>query len=325
MRPVEIAASDGLTLVSYFTLPVGSDPDGDARPQSPAPLVITPLSAPWMRESYGFNALHQWLANRGYAVLSVNVRGAAGFGKAFLAAGDGEWGARMQADLRDAAQWAIDNGIARSDQIAIVGSGFGGYAAFAGLTFAPDEFRCAASFGGFANLFAYVESAPAPARAALTARVGDPSTSDGRHTLRDGSPIFRVSQIRSPLLMALGARDARAPREEADQIAEAVRARRGGLTYLVFPDEGRALMRPANRLSYLAVLEHFLGDCLGGRVEPVGAAFEGANIQVFDGAVNVPGLSAFARRALPRAVLSRAPPPEPALPPADEPIETAAP
>jgi len=56
------------------------------------------------------------------------------------------------------------------------------------------------------------------------------------------------------------------------------------------------LVRSQNRLSYLAVLEHFLGDCLGGRVEPVGAAFEGASIYVYDGAVNVPGLSAFGRR-----------------------------
>ncbi|MEZ5957258.1 MAG: hypothetical protein R3C27_08630 [Hyphomonadaceae bacterium] len=84
-------------------------------------------------------------------------------------------------------------------------------------------------------------------------------------------------------------------RGETDQVAQAVRLR-GILTYLVFPDEGRELVRSQNRLSYLAVLEHFLGDCLGGRVEPVGASFEGAAINVYDGAVNVPGLSAFARR-----------------------------
>jgi hypothetical protein len=126
-------------------------------------------------------------------------------------------------------------------------------------------------------------------------RVADARTEAGRQLLRVRSPAFHAGRIRSPLLLAYGAQDPRLTRGETDQIAQAVRLR-GILTYLVFPDEGRDLVRPQNRLSYLAVLEHFLGDCLGGRVEPVGASFEGAAINVFDGAVNVPGLSAFARR-----------------------------
>jgi hypothetical protein len=120
--------------------------------------------------------------------------------------------------------------------------------------------------------------------------------------LRVRSPAFHAGRIRSPLLLAYGARDPRLTRGETDQVAQAVRLR-GRLTYLVFPDEGRDLVRPQNRLSYLAVLEHFLGDCLGGRVEPVGASFEGAAINVYDGAVNVPGLSAFARRLHARPVV----------------------
>ena len=135
----------------------------------------------------------------------------------------------------------------------------------------------------------------------MYARVGDGRTAAGRQALREQSPLFSASQIRAPLLLALGARDPRTSRAEADQIAQALRARGVGVTYLVFPDEGRDLLRLQDRLSYLAVLEHFLGDCLGGRVEPVGAAFEGASIDVFDGAVNVPGLSAFARPITPRA------------------------
>ena len=116
--------------------------------------------------------------------------------------------------------------------------------------------------------------------------------------LRDRSPYFRATQIPTPFLLALGARDPRTPRAESDPLAAAIRPR-GALTSLSFPEEGRELVRQQNRLSYLAVLEHFLGDCLGGRVEPVGASFEGAAIHVFDGAVNVPGLSAFARRVAP--------------------------
>lgn len=296
MAPVEITARDGAILVSYLTLPGGSDANGDARPEAPLPLVLLPHDGPWARDSYGFDALHQWLANRGYAVLSVNYRGSAGFGKAFLNAGNGEWGGAMQQDLADAAEWAVTQRIAEEDRIAIVGWGFGGYAALSGLAFTPDQYRCGASFAAPANLFAMLDLTPASRRDQFYQRVADARTEAGRQLLRVRSPAFHAGRIRSPLLLAYGARDPRLTRGETDQVAQAVRLR-GILTYLAFPDEGHELVRTQNRLSYLAVLEHFLGDCLGGRVEPVGASFEGAAINVYDGAVNVPGLSAFSRRA----------------------------
>ncbi|MBS0384510.1 MAG: S9 family peptidase [Proteobacteria bacterium] len=298
MTPVEINARDGLTLVSYLTLPPGSDLNGDGRPDQPEPLVVIPHDGPWSRDSYGFNALHQWLANRGYAVLSVNFRGSTGFGKAFLNAGNREWGGRMQDDLLDAVQWAIRSRIAQPDRIAIAGAGFGGYAALLGLA-TTQQFRCGVSFGGPVNLASMLDSLSVslPAmRDQLYFRVGDPRTAEGRQMLRDRSPLWHAGQIRNPLLLALGLHDAHAPRGEADQIAFALRARGAGITYVVFPDEGRELTRTHDRLSFLAIVEHFLGDCLGGRVEPVGEAFEGASLIAYDGAYNVPGLSAFARR-----------------------------
>ena len=299
MAPVEIEARDGLTLVSYLTLPIGSDQNGDGRPEAPAPLVIVPHGGPWARDSYGFNPMHQWLANRGYAVLSVNYRGSAGFGRAFLNAGNREWGGRMQDDLLDAMQWAVTNGVAEAERVAIVGAGYGGYAALSALTFTPEQFRCAAAHGAPVNLITMMEATPpfaAAARDVLHMRVGDPRTSEGRQRLRDRSPLSRAWQIRRPLLLSLGGRDPRVSRAEADQVAYAARSRRAGLIYMVYPEEGATLMGDQNRLSYLAVLEHFLGDCLGGRVEAAGAAFEGAQINVYDGAASVPGLSAFARR-----------------------------
>jgi len=297
MTPVEIPARDGLTLVSYLTLPPGADANNDGRPDAPAPLVVLAHDGPWSRVSYSFNAAHQWLANRGYAVLSVNFRGSTGFGKAFLNAGNREWGGRMQDDIADAVQWAIQNGIAQSDHVAIVGEGYGGYAALTALTRAPETYRCGASFGGPANLYAYIANYSGDAdHNQLYQRIGDPRTVDGRKLLYDRSPLYHAGQIRDPLLIAMSAHDPAAPRSEADQITQAMRARSVGVTYLVFPDDGPRLDHTANRLAYLAVLEHFLGDCLGGRVEPVGAAFEHANLIAYEGAVNVPGLSAFARR-----------------------------
>lgn len=296
MTPVEIEARDGLTLVSYLTLPIGSDTNNDGRPEAPTPLVIAPHDGPWARDSYGFNALHQWLANRGYAVLSVNFRGSTGLGKAFLNAGNREWGAKMQEDLLDAVQWAVSNGVARADRVAILGSGFGGYAALAGLAFTPDQYRCGAAIGAPANLTAVLDNAPPSRRDDLYLRVGDTRTAEGRQLLRERSPVLRANQITHPLMLALGERDAGASRGEFDQIAQSLRGRRIGLTYLAFPEEGRDLARPQDRLAFYAVLEHFLGACLGGRIEPVGGAFQGATMTAYDGAGAVPGLSAFVRR-----------------------------
>ncbi|NJO32917.1 MAG: S9 family peptidase, partial [Rhodospirillales bacterium] len=168
MHSQTIRARDGLELVSYLTVPEGQE----AGRESPPPMVLLVHGGPWARDGYGYHAQHQWLANRGYAVMSVNFRGSTGFGEAFLNAGNREWGGRMQEDLLDAVQWAVTNGIAQADRVAIVGQGFGGYAALAGLAFAPDQFRCAASYGAPANLSAVVEGSPASARDAYYLRVG---------------------------------------------------------------------------------------------------------------------------------------------------------
>ncbi|MES1200272.1 MAG: alpha/beta fold hydrolase [Pseudomonadota bacterium] len=296
MIPTEIEARDGLTLVSYLTLPPGSDANGDSRPDHPVPLVLVPHGGPWYRDSYGFNALHQWLANRGYAVLSVNFRGSSGLGKAFLNAGNGEWGGKMQEDLLDAVQWAVEQGIAQPNHIAIMGGSYGGYAALEGLTATPQQFACGVSFAGMTNLSTMLDSIPpywTTWRDELYLRVGDPRTVDGARQLHDHSPLFRANQIRRPLLLAIGGRDRFTSRTETDQMAAAARARAHGLIYLVYPEEGHGLARPENRLSFFAVTEQFLSSCLGGRAEPVGAALQGAGLQAIDGADVVPGLSVF--------------------------------
>lgn len=311
MTPVEIEARDGLTLVSYLTLPVGSDANGDARPDAPVPLVLAPHAGPWSRDSYGYNPLHQWLANRGYAVLSVNFRGSTGFGKAFLNAGNREWGGRMQEDLLDAVQWAVETGVAQPERVAILGRSYGGYAAIAGLAFTPERFRCAVSYGAPLNLTSMLERAPswwAPFGDALKLRVGDAGTPEGRQVLRERSPLTRASAITNPLLLTLGAQDPLASRADTDALAQNLRGRARQLVYVVFPDEGRTLARAHERLSFYAVAEQFLAGCLGGRIEPVGAAFDGARVEAFDGAASVSGLSAFAARATPLSAPAQAAP-----------------
>jgi dipeptidyl aminopeptidase/acylaminoacyl peptidase len=295
----EIPASDGLSLVSYLTLPPGSDADGDGLPERPAPLVLLVHGGPWARDSFGFDPRHQWLANRGYAVLSVNFRGSTGFGKAFLNAGNGEWGRRMQQDLSEAVAWAVGEQIADPLRVAIMGSSYGGYAALAGLAFTPDTFACGVSLVGPSNLTSLLNAIPpywAAYRQELYTRIGDPRTPEGRQALRERSPLFAVDAMRAPLLVGQGARDVRVPRGESDQIVAALAARRVPVTYLLFPNEGHGLAQPQNRLAWYSAVEGFFGQCLGGVVEPVGDSFQGAEVYAVRGGGLIPGLANVARR-----------------------------
>ena len=326
MKPVEIKARDGLTLVGYLTLPaasVGAQGSAGAhggagasaaadRPASPVPLVLDVHGGPWARDSYGFNGEHQWLANRGYAVLSVNYRGSTGFGKKFINAGDHEWARNMHNDLLDAVDWAIKEKIAQPDKIAIYGGSYGGYATLVGLTLTPDRFTCGVDIVGPSNLFTLLNSIPPYWKSFfedMVRRIGDPRTAEGRELLKQRSPLTFADKITKPLLIAQGANDPRVKQAEADQIVEAMKSRKLPVTYVLYPDEGHGFARPQNRLSFYAVAEGFLASCLGGRAEPIGNDFAGSSLQVKEGADFINGLPA-ALKALEPSPEARQQPPK---------------
>lgn len=295
MSPVVIQSRDGLNLVCYYTLPVGSDTDGDGRPDEPLPMVLVVHGGPWARDVWGYNALHQWLANRGYAVLNVNFRGSTGFGKAFINTSTREWGAKMHDDLIDAVNWAIQEGIADPGHVAIMGGSYGGYATLVGLTLTPETFACGVDIVGPSNLVTLIESIPPywqPQVELWATRVGDHRTEDGRVFLTERSPLTYVDRIQRPLLIGQGANDPRVKQTESDQIVQAMRDKNIPVTYVLFPDEGHGFARPENRLSFYAVAEAFLSKCLGGRYEPIEDDLKGSSITVPAGTEEVPGLTA---------------------------------
>ena len=294
MHPEIIESRDGLNLVSYLTLPPGSDEDGDARPDSAVPMVLWVHGGPWARDSYGYRGYPQWFANRGYAVLQVNFRGSTGFGKSFVNAGDLQWGRTMHDDLIDAVNWAVEEGVTEPDTVAIGGGSYGGYATLAGLTFTPETFACGVDIVGPSNLITLLDSIPPyweSFRRVLAMRVGDPETEEGRALLVERSPLTYVDNIQRPLLIGQGANDPRVNQAESDQIVEAMQARDIPVTYALFPDEGHGFARPENRLAFNAVTEGFLGACLGGRVEPIGDDFNGSSLQIPAGTDYVDGLA----------------------------------
>lgn len=295
MHPEIITSRDGLDLVSYLSLPADSDPDGNARPEQPLPLVLLVHGGPWSRDGWGYDPQHQLLANRGYAALSVNYRGSTGFGKDFINAADGEWAGKMHDDLLDAVEWAVAVGIADPDRVGIMGGSYGGYATLVGLTVTPTTFACGVDIVGPSSLVTLLENPPPywmPFMPVMKRRVGDHTTEEGREFLNSRSPLLMVDRIERPLLIGQGANDPRVKQAEADQIVAAMVERNIPVTYMLYQEEGHGFARPENRFSFNAVMEAFLAEHLGGRYEPIGDAFADAVFKVPSGADQVPGLSA---------------------------------
>ena len=284
MHAVEGKSRDGLTLVSYLTLP--ADIEGD-RPPKPLPMVLVVHGGPWARDIFGYRGDHQWLADRGYAVLSVNYRGSTGFGKAFVAASEKEHAGKIHDDLIDMVDWAVGEGIAQKDSIAIFGLSYGGLASFVGATFTPEVFCCAVPVVGISNLQTLLESMPpywAGFAEYMYRMYGDPRTEEGRRLLAERSPINKVDNIKKPMLIFHGANDVRCKVAESDTIVAAMQARNIPITYVVYPDEGHGFQKPPNRLSYIVMAEAFFARHLGGAFEPVGSDLEGSSHEIRAGA-----------------------------------------
>ncbi len=294
MHALELTSRDGLTLPSYLTLPPGSDSDGNGQPDEALPMVLLVHGGPWARDGYGYNAMHQYLANRGYAVLSVNFRGSTGFGKDFINASNLQWSKSMHDDLIDATHWAIDEGIAIEDKVAIMGGSYGGYATLVGMTFTPETFACGVDIVGPSNLETLLATIPpywVPVVAQFHERMGNPNTPEGKQLLIDASPLYKADRITRPLLIGQGANDPRVNQAESDQIVDAMKEKGIPVTYVLYPDEGHGFAKPENSIAFFAVTENFLATCLGGRAEPIRDTVKGSTAQIVEGADFVQGLA----------------------------------
>ena len=263
MRPIRYKSSDGLEVPAYLTLPKGL-------PEKNLPLIVVPHGGPWARDNWGYNSMAQFLANRGYAVLSPNFRGSTGYGKKFLDAGNGQWGDKMQDDITWGVKHLVDSGIADKKRVAIMGGSYGGYATLAGVAFTPDLYAAAVAIVAPSNLNTLLNSIPPyweQIRTMFHKRMGDPGTPKGREQLERQSPLNHVAKIKTPLMIVQGANDPRVKKAESDQIVIALRERNYPVQYLLAGDEGHGFQRPVNNMAMIAAAEKFMAQHIGGRFQ----------------------------------------------------------
>jgi dipeptidyl aminopeptidase/acylaminoacyl peptidase len=257
MEHAHFSARDGLRIPVYLTFPSGS--------REHLPTVVMVHGGPANRFFWGYHPQVQFFADRGYLVVQVNFRGSLGYGKAFMAAGDGEWARAMHHDIVDTIGWVVEQGYADRERIAMWGTSYGGYETLITVTHDPDLVRCAIPVVAPTNLVTLMENVPDYWQAERTyfARVlGDLDDTDN---LWERSPLRVADQIKAPLLLFYGGKDPRVHRQEAEQLVEVLA--RNGLPHElhVFPDEGHNLaytMTPEHRAVYAERLEAFLAEHL---------------------------------------------------------------
>ena len=284
MIPFEFETRDGFTLTAYTTLPHQGESIETVK--KPVPLIVFPHGGPFQaRDSWNYHPYHQWLASRGYAVLSVNFRLSSGLGKKLVNAGNGEWGRKAQFDLIDGVDWCIKKGITTKAQVGIMGGSYGGYATLAALAFTPHEFAAGVDFVGPSSLVTVMQKVPKywdfpsyplsdaelffTKGAFIKSMGGSPDDPTGREFLESRSPLNFVDQIERPLLLVQGDHDPIVTKEESLQIFHELKRLNKKSCLLSFSDEGHQFRRYANVDVFLAYAEKWLHDALGGNFEPV--------------------------------------------------------
>lgn len=263
-RPVRFNARDGLELRGLLTVPNGTD-------GKRLPMVLKIHGGPWLLDLWGFDAETQFLANRGYAVLRVNFRGSLGFGKSFLERGRRQFGRKMQEDLIDAVDWAIAEGHADPERIAVFGHSYGGYAALMAMAQAPHRFAAGVSAMAPTDLTLLVDGfRPHPKGLAWWLHfAGDTQNEADYQEMKQYSPVTHARRIQRPLLLFHGAKDPRVTKEHFDRLLIELRKGNAPLDYLVFKDERHSIRKTANKLKYARRVERFLAEHLGGRAAPL--------------------------------------------------------
>ena len=257
-----IKARDGRDLPVWLTVPAGREPG------RPGPAVVLVHGGPWVRDGHWrWSAMQQFLASRGYLVISPEFRGSQGYGQAHFQAGWKQWGRAMQDDVADAVLWAQAQGLA-DKRVCIAGASYGGYATLMGLVRHPDLYRCGVAWVAVTDPFLYLEGSwwiqddisSAGRRYTLPQMVGD-ARADA-DMLTSVSPVAQAERIKAPLLLAFGEADRRVPLAHGKRLREAMQKAGREPLWVTYPDEGHSWRLPQTRADFARRMEGFLAEHL---------------------------------------------------------------
>lgn len=249
---VEIPSFDGRRVPAFLYRPAGP---------GPFPAIIDVHGGPTAQSKRAYVPFRQYAVSKGYAVLVPNVRGSTGYGKSYTRLDNLDLGGGPLKDVVACKKWLVDRAKVSADKVVVFGGSYGGYMALAAEAFTPDEFAANVDFFGVSDLKTLVESFP-PQWASMSSYIyqkfGDPKNPAHATYQHDRSPINFVSQMKKPLLVVQGDKDARVKKDQSDRIVAALKESKVPVHYLVLENEGHGFTKSENNLRALKLTDRFL-------------------------------------------------------------------
>jgi dipeptidyl aminopeptidase/acylaminoacyl peptidase len=240
VRPalVRYKAEDGLALTGWLYPPrVG---------KKPYPFVLSFHGGPEAQEIPSFHSDYQALLASGIGVFAPNVRGSAGFGKKFVNLDNGPLRVNAIRDIKNSADYLVEQNLADPKRIGIMGGSYGGYMTMAGVTEYPELFAAGADLYGIVNFETFFQHTEPWMAAISTLEYGDPKTQS--EMLRALSPVHKLDRVKAAMLVLHGVNDTNVPVNEAEQVVDALKMRGVPVNYVIFPDEGHGWRKAATRI-----------------------------------------------------------------------------
>ena len=244
VRVIPFTAADGLAMEMIVTLPPGLEPKN-------LPVIMMPHGGPHAHDVPDFDWWAQAMASRGYVVVQPNFRGSTDQDRAFMEAGYGEWGGKMQTDLSDALTHLAGMGMIDPKRACIVGASYGGYAALAGVTLQQGIYRCAVSVAGVSDLpLLRTDDLASTNNARALGRYFDEAIGKGRD-LSNLSPAKHAARADAPILLIHGRDDTVVYINQSDRMADKLKDAGKPYEYIKLDGEDHWLSRGDTRLAML--------------------------------------------------------------------------
>lgn len=250
-EPSSYVSFDGLR-ISYLLYKASDDPGN--------PTIIQIHGGPESQEFPMYDPLIQYLVGQGFNVAAPNIRGSIGYGKTFHHLDDVEKRLDSIRDIACLARHLLDEGLARSGKLGIMGASYGGYATLCAAAHYPELWSAAVDIMGMSNLETFLENTAPYRRSHREGEYG--SLANHRDVLRNASPIHEAHRITAPLMVIHGANDPRVPVSEAEQIVENLQNRDIAVKFLCYQDEGHGIVKLANKLDCYPQVAAFLKEHL---------------------------------------------------------------
>ncbi|WP_435182881.1 S9 family peptidase [Halobellus sp. EA9] len=242
---------DGRDIPAFFSLPESDTSAGET------PVIVDIHGGPESQRRPSFSAVTQYFLANGYAVFEPNVRGSAGYGKAYGHLDDVEKRMDSVRDIEAGVEWLVDHPAIDPDRVVAMGGSYGGFMVLASMTEYPDLWAAGVDVVGIANFVTFLENTGEWRRELREAEYG--SLEEDREFLESISPLNRIEEIRAPLFVLHGANDPRVPVSEAHQLVEAAREH-VPVRELIFEDEGHGISKLENRIEAYGAVVDFLDE-----------------------------------------------------------------